>query len=177
MNKILALGAPEYVLEREQWVPQPLDTVFEFFENPDNLVRITPSWLDFKIVAMEPNVIRAGTRIEYRLKWYGFPYRWVTLIESWSEGESFVDTQINGPYILWHHTHTFKEVAGGVLLTDRVRYRLPFGPIGRLMHVLIVKRQLQEVFDYRLKKVAEFFSGGTYFRTPESRATATLSES
>ncbi len=177
MNKLLAFGAPVFVLEREQWIPQPMDTVFEFFQNPNNLVRITPTWLDFKIISMNPSEIKAGTLIEYRLKWFGIPYRWVTLIESWVPGENFVDTQLNGPYILWHHTHSFKAVAGGIFMTDRVKYRLPLGPLGVLMQFLIVKKQLAAVFDYRLNKVSEILSGGTYYHAPREVSTAVIPKS
>ncbi len=167
MNKMLAFGAPEYVVERVQWVPQPMDTIFEFFQSPNNLERIKPDWLYFKPLHEEPDEIKSGTRIEYLLKWYGIPYYWVTMIENWSRGENFVDFQLDGPFILWHHTHTFADVEGGVLMTDRVRYRLPFGLLGVLMHRLIVKRQVKEIFDYRIDQIAEIFSGGTYYLAPQ----------
>ncbi len=155
MHRLLAIGAPEYTLEREQFIPRPLDDVFRFFEDPQNLPRITPDWLDFKIVAMNPHTIRQGTLIDYTLRWCGIRYRWRTQIASWSAGQSFVDTQLRGPYILWHHTHSFKARGNGVQMKVRVRYRLPFGPLGSLAHALLVRRQLNTIFDYRKKRVAE----------------------
>lgn len=166
MHRLLAWGAPEFVLTRQQWVPRSIDEVFPFFENPHNLARITPSWLDFKILSMEPPVIRTGTLIDYKIRWLGLRYPWRTRIAEWVPGERFVDTQQNGPYILWHHTHTFDQRAGGVFLTDRVRYRLPFGPIGVLIYRLLVRRQLEKIFDYRVQKIAGLFSDGTVFSAP-----------
>ena len=164
MHRLLAWGAPEYVLERTQFIPKGIDEVFRFFEDPNNLPRITPHWLDFQILAVHPGsgasvdgVINAGTTIDYTLRWFGIRYRWRTLIECWEPGVKFVDTQIRGPYILWHHTHTFTPRAGGVEMTDRVRYRLPFGPFGMLGHAVIVRRQLDEIFDWRREKVSEIF--------------------
>jgi ligand-binding SRPBCC domain-containing protein len=164
MHRALAFGAPEYTLQRTQWVPIPLHQAFRFFEDPHNLPKITPASLGFHIVAMHPDTISTGTRIEYRLKWFGIPYRWVTRIEDWQPGVQFADTQRNGPYILWHHTHTFQETAGGVLMQDTVRYRLPFGPLGVLMHRLLVRRQLDEIFDYRVQRIAELLSDGKVYR-------------
>ena len=163
MHKSLAWGAPEYVLEREQLIPRGIEEVFRFFEDPHNLPRITPGWLDFKILAVNPSgkalkgVIDEGTTIDYTLRWFGIRYRWRTLIACWDPGVRFVDTQIRGPYILWHHTHTFEERGGGVLMLDRVRYRLPFGPFGMLGHAAIVRRQLSDIFDWRREKVSEIF--------------------
>jgi ligand-binding SRPBCC domain-containing protein len=166
MHRWLAFGAPTFELARQQWVPHPINEVFPFFEDPHNLARITPPWLGFQVTGIEPEVIRAGTRIAYRLYWFGIPYRWRSLIAEWVPEERFVDTQIQGPYILWHHTHTFESCRGGVLLNDRVRYRLPFGPIGSLLHRLLVRRQLEAIFEFRVQKVAELFCDGSVFFSP-----------
>lgn len=169
MHAFFSWGAPEYVIERTQWVPQPPDEAFAFFQDPQNLPRITPQWLDFKILRMEPDRIQQGTRIDYTLRWFGIRYRWRTLIESWTPGVSFVDTQESGPYILWHHTHTFEASNGGTLLKDRVRYRLPFGPFGSLARALIVRRQLEGIFDHRMRTIAQIFSQGVvYTHAPDA---------
>lgn len=165
MHSIFAWGAPEYVLERSQWVSALPENAFEFFQDPHNLPRITPAWLDFKILKMEPDRIQQGTRIDYSLRWFGVRYRWRTLIESWTPGVSFVDTQERGPYILWHHTHTFEASGGGTFLKDRVRYRIPFGPFGSIARVLLVRRQLEEIFDYRMARIAEHFTQGRVLHT------------
>ena len=166
MHRWLAFGAPTRELVRQQWVPRPMQEVFPFFEDPHNLALITPPWLGFHLTDMEPNVIRSGTRITYRLYWYGIPYLWRSLIAEWVPEERFVDTQIQGPYILWHHTHTFEPCQDGVLLHDRVHYRLPLGPIGSLMHRLLVRRQLEAVFDFRVQKIADLLSDGKVFLSP-----------
>ena len=95
------------------------------------------------------------------LRLHGVPVRWRTLIQDWSPSRRFVDTQLSGPYALWHHTHTFKEVSPNVtLMRDRVLYRLPFGILGRIAHALFVKRALQEIFDYRRQATAELLRPG-----------------
>ncbi len=166
MQHYLALGAPEYTLAREQWVPQPVQEVFPFFEDPYNLALITPGWLDFRVLSMQPREVRPGTVITYRLRWLGIPYRWRTRISEWVPNRRFVDLQTSGPYVLWHHTHTFEECSGGTLLRDHVRYRLPFGPLGVLAHAIVVRRQLDEIFDYRRQKIATLFAGGRVYHRP-----------
>ena len=166
MHRLLAFGAPVFTLCRQQWVPQPVDEAFPFFENPRNLSRITPRSLDFRIKEMKPEFIREGTLITYRLRSFGVPYTWRTLIAEWVPGERFVDTQIQGPYILWRHTHTFEACQGGALFTDRVEYRLPFGPIGVLLHGLLIRRQLTAIFDYRALMIADLLSNGELHISP-----------
>jgi ligand-binding SRPBCC domain-containing protein len=138
-----------YVLEREQLVRAPLDEVFEFFSQARNLEALTPSWLRFHVLTPEAIPMHSGTVIEYRLRLRGVPLRWVSLIEEWEPGRKFVDRQLSGPYRLWHHTHEFASHPDGTLVRDRVRYQLPFGPLGAVAHVLFVRRDLDRVFEFR----------------------------
>lgn len=141
---------PEYVLEREQWLPRPITPVFAFFADALNLEAITPPWLRFRIVSPTPIVMRTGTLIEYRLRIRGVPIRWKTRISQWSPPTGFTDEQISGPYRLWVHEHSFTPHEGGTLCKDRIRYR-HFG--GELVNRLFVAPELDRIFDYRRKAV------------------------
>ena len=43
-------------------------------------------------------------------------------------------------------------------MTDVVRYRLPFGMIGRAVHTLKVRRDVERIFDYRFERIGELFA-------------------
>src|SRR4051812_36809540 len=146
-----------YVLERTQIVRRPRAEVFPFFADAGNLERLTPPFLGFQILTPLPIEMKIGARIDYRIRLNGVPLRWQTLIEEFVAGERFVDVQVKGPYRRWHHTHTFRDVPGGTELGDRVEYELPLGPIGRLLHRALVKRQLRTIFDYRARVMTELF--------------------
>jgi ligand-binding SRPBCC domain-containing protein len=141
-------------LEREQVVRAPLGRVFEFFSKAQNLEALTPPWLRFQVLTPEPLEMRVGTAIEYRLKLRGVPMRWVSVIDEWEPGRRFVDRQLCGPYRVWHHTHEFAPHPDGTLVCDRVRYAIPFGPLGALAHRAFVRRDLGRVFDFRRQAVA-----------------------
>jgi ligand-binding SRPBCC domain-containing protein len=143
-----------YFLQREQWIPLPMEEVFAFFADAKNLEAITPPWLGFQILSPEPIAMALGTLIEYQIRWHHFPMRWVTEIRSWDPPTSFMDVQLHGPYRLWEHTHRFQAVDGGTLISDVVRYALPVGLLGRMAHACVVKADLEGIFDYRAKKVA-----------------------
>jgi ligand-binding SRPBCC domain-containing protein len=146
-----------YTLRREQFVPRPLEEVFEFFSDAGNLQKITPHWLSFQILTRAPIDIQPGTLLDYRLKWHGFPVQWRTQIMTWSPPRVFTDVQIRGPYKLWHHPHTFSAEPGGTRMVDLVNYELPLGVLGAIAHQLGVKRDLENVFDYRQQVIAELF--------------------
>lgn len=139
-----------YILEREQIIPLPRSQTFAFFGDAMNLEAITPPFLHFRVLTKPQIEMKEGTLLDYRLSLFGIPFYWQTLIERWSPEDSFVDTQLKGPYKLWHHTHTFEELAPNqTLMRDRVLYGIPYGIFGRLAQALFVKRALNLIFDYR----------------------------
>jgi ligand-binding SRPBCC domain-containing protein len=148
----------EYLLERQQLIRKPLSEVFQFFSDAANLEIITPPWLYFKILTPQPIPMQTGTTIDYRIRLCGVPLRWRTLIDTFEPQLRFSDTQLRGPYQYWHHLHEFQETSQGVLMTDRVRYAIPYGPLGEFARWLFVRRQLDQIFDYRFKKIDELFA-------------------
>ena len=138
-----------YRLEQTQLIPKDRSAVFNFFSDAFNLQALTPSFLNFRILTPAPIDIQEGTLIDYKISLFGVPMKWRTRIETFEPEERFVDTQIKGPYSLWHHTHTFEDVPEGTLMKDVVQYRLPFGPLGRIVHTLFVRRTLERIFQYR----------------------------
>jgi ligand-binding SRPBCC domain-containing protein len=148
-------------LKREQSVPLPLAEAFAFYADAHNLERITPPWLGFEVTTPGTIEMRVGTLIEYRLRLHGVPVRWRTRIEAWEPPRRFVDVQVRGPYSLWEHTHTFEEDGPeATIIRDRVRYSIPFGPLGDLADRLLVRRDLKQIFDYRRDAVARELGSG-----------------
>ncbi len=130
------------------------EEAFAFFADALNLEAITPPWLAFRVITPGPIRMGPGTRIEYRLRLHRVPIRWLSEIAVWEAGRRFVDVQVEGPYRLWEHTHTFEPDDGGTLIRDRVRYSLPHGPLGAVAHRAFVRRDLARIFEYRRRAVA-----------------------
>lgn len=145
-------------LRRSQVVARTIDEVFAFFSDAANLERITPPELRFRIIS-PPAELREGALIDYRLSLFGVPFGWRTRISVWQPPVMFVDEQLRGPYREWIHTHTFETVSGGTRLTDHVQYRLPIYPFGQVA-LPIVRRQIEHIFDYRARVIADVLSPG-----------------
>jgi ligand-binding SRPBCC domain-containing protein len=148
----------QYELKREQFIPISVEQAWDFFSSPKNLAVITPDEMGFIIKSNVPEKMFSGLLIDYTVKpLLGIPLRWQTEILEVDEYKSFVDNQNKGPYKLWHHTHLFEPVNGGVKMTDIVKYELPLGVLGTIAHATFVKNKLNHIFDYRFKKVEEIF--------------------
>lgn len=145
-------------LHKEQLVKASLTEVWDFFSNPKNLECLTPKDIGFEITQQDSETMHAGQIIAYKIQLLPLcKVTWVTEITQVEENVCFIDNQVAGPYKIWHHRHTFKEVEQGVLMTDTVHYMLPFGILGSLVHALFVKRKLESIFDYRIQAVDEYF--------------------
>jgi len=148
-----------YRLERQVDIAIDADTLWQFIATPRNLDQITPPELKFRIISDVPDQMYDGLLIRYQISIPLFGKReWLTEISDIVPGESFVDTQLEGPYKSWRHFHKLEPIGGdSSRMIDWIDYELPFGPVGALTHDLIVRRQLEEIFDYREKALREIF--------------------
>jgi len=147
-----------YRLHRTQNLPLSINEAWDFFSDPRNLALITPPSLGFKVTSDVPSKMYRGMIVTYTVTpLLNYPVRWVTEITHVDEGRLFVDEQRFGPYRFWHHQHIFEEAKGGVEMTDLIHYVLPFGPLGRIAHSLIVKRQLDDIFNFRRTYLVDRF--------------------
>jgi ligand-binding SRPBCC domain-containing protein len=88
---------------------------------------------------------------------FGIKPNWMTEITHVDDHKYFVDEQRFGPYALWHHQHHFKEIPGGVQMTDILHYAVPFGIVGRLANNILVGKEVRKIFNYRIKAVENLF--------------------
>ena len=156
-NAYLRERGATYRLAQDMHVAAPLDAVFAFFCRAENLGLITPAFVSWRIEGGAPPSVGPGTALDYSIGLGPFRLRWRTLIESFEPGRVFTDSQQRGPYRAWWHEHRFEAAAGGATVRDQVFYRMPLGPLGRLIHALIVGPTLRRIFAYRHEAIARLF--------------------
>ena len=150
-----------YTLHKKQTLPITVNQAWEFLSSPENLKTITPDYMGFNILSGADRPMFPGQIIQYIVTpVLGIKTKWVTEITHVMDKQYFVDEQRFGPYALWHHKHFIKEIEGGVEMEDIIDYKVPFGWLGQLVHPILVKPKLEEIFNYRTTKLEELF--GTY---------------
>ncbi len=149
-----------YTLKRSQQLYQNIESVWFFFTSPDNLLRITPQDMNFKIsYELLVKEIYEGMIINYTVApFLGIPLNWQTKIIQVDYLKSFTDFQQKGPYKMWNHYHEFIPNDEGVLMVDTVEYELSFGVIGKMVHKLVVKKKLDQIFNYRYQVLEQLIN-------------------
>ena len=158
LGRIPKLNAAQFRLETMVSLHESPESVFPFFASALNLGSMAPSWVGFEIVDY-PEKMEVGTTIRYKIRLGFIKIHWVSEIIEWNPDNSFIDFQYKGPYKFWVHEHKiFSDGKGGSNMSDKVTYGLGFGPIGKVVHNLFVKRALLEIFQFRRKVIQLRFS-------------------
>jgi ligand-binding SRPBCC domain-containing protein len=163
MDKTRSSGAvitrtgDQWRLRCSQWVPHRVDTVFPFFASVQNLERLTPDFLHFRIRRAPDEALRAGSTIDYRLRLHGVPVWWRTVIDEWAPGRRFVDRQVRGPFRRWYHVHEFETDGAGTLIVDTVDFDLYCRPLFHTPALGWIESDLRSIFDHRHREIATVF--------------------
>lgn len=149
-----------HTLKVNQEINASLSEAWDFFSSPDNLQKITPSHMEFRILSDIKGIkMFPGMIIEYIVKpLFGIPIKWVTEITHVENHKFFIDEQRFGPYKFWHHLHRFKIVDDKLIMEDILHYKLPFGFLGVLINRLFVRKQIEQIFSYRKIAVDKIFT-------------------
>ncbi|KIO75712.1 SRPBCC domain-containing protein [Pedobacter lusitanus] len=151
-------------LKFSQFLPITLSEAWDFFSSPANLAKITPEEMAFTVTSpmQHDQKMYAGMIITYKVSPVaGIQLNWMTEITQVNDYQYFIDEQRFGPYKFWHHQHHFKQIPGGVEMTDILTYGLPFGFFGNIANRLFVARKLQQIFNFRKQKTIELFGDYT----------------
>ena len=149
-----------YQKHQTQKINASLNEVWDFISAPANLKEITPAYMGFDIITKGlPDKMYEGMIIAYKVKpLAGIKTTWVTEITQVKEGTYFVDEQRMGPYTMWHHQHIIEPLEeGGVLMKDIISYQPPFGFLGAMANAIVIKKKLNEIFNYRTKAIEKRF--------------------
>ncbi len=148
-----------FTIKTKQTIPISIEEAWNFFSNPSNLPKITPSWLNLKVTSELPDKMYEGMIITYKVfPFLGIPSNWVTEITTVKENNFFIDEQRFGPYKFWHHQHHFNETSSGVEMTDIINYAIPLDPISRVLNNILVGKKVKEIFEFRKGVLENLFN-------------------
>jgi ligand-binding SRPBCC domain-containing protein len=148
--------------EWQQFIPRPVEEIWDFFSRPENLKKLTPKKVGITMLSNLDGVeMYPGMLIPYYISpLLGIKMKWTTEITHIEHLKYFVDVQQEGPYAFWHHQHHFKAQDGGTLMHDVLHYKIPYGPIGSLADLILVDKMVDQIFAFRKEAIEEYFGKG-----------------
>lgn len=136
------------VFEKTSFIKTSLAEIRRFHQEPRALAALTPPPILMRVNRDDRRSITDG-EIEFTL-WFGpLPIPWVARHEAGPNPDSFADLQVKGPLAYWRHEHIFRDVAGGVELTDRITLAHRRGLAGLLTRLAFDGIPLRLLFAYR----------------------------
>ena len=145
------------VIEDSQFLAGYDLSIFAFFQNEKNLEKLSPSFLKFQVLGKSTEELQKGTVIRYRLSLNGIPLRWSSQITHWDPPHQFSDIQLTGPYQTWDHTHSFVQTPKGVMVSDKVFYKLPLPFFSSWLAGWKVAADVAKIFAYRREQMESLF--------------------
>lgn len=134
-----------------------INETWDFFTNVKNISKIMPKELNFNVTSKTSKKLYEGEIITFRTKIPHIPLLTTNIIseiKKISTKEYFIDQQISGPYKIWHHEHHFKKSKNNTtIISEKIHYKLHFHPFSRVLHKLFIRRQIVNLFQYRIKKI------------------------
>ena len=139
----------DLLFEKRSSMPASAEELFAWHARPGAFARLAPPWQRFEVVGGGPEVAN-GSRVVLRMAKGPLRFRWVAEHRNVRPGAGFRDVQIAGPFALWEHDHLFEPRGPREsYLLDRIRFRPPAGPLGRLLMERGLRRDLESTFRYR----------------------------
>lgn len=132
---------------KQTYIDTTLEELFKFHLDTNNLIKITPKNIKAELLTKCDNP-KEGTILKIRTVKNFIPFTWVVKIKKMDYPHMFVDEALKSPFKFWEHYHIFKQDGHKVLLKDVVRYELPFGFLGSLLHS-VIEKDLEQMFEFR----------------------------
>lgn len=102
-----------------------------------------------------------GDTVTWDARHFGIRFRMTSLVFDVDAPHTFSDRQIRGPFAEFRHRHTFEPAPAptpgtperpgehATLMRDEIVFRSPFGPIGRIVDALVMRRYLVRLIQQR----------------------------
>ncbi|GAA1227680.1 ligand-binding SRPBCC domain-containing protein [Microbacterium phyllosphaerae] len=137
----------EFVLERV--ISAAPENVFAVALDPGLHLRSMARYGETMVEAPAGGTFTEGTTVTWRARHFGIPFRLRSVVYDIDPPHGFRDRQISGPFGSFWHEHVFEEHPRGTLMRDTIRFRSPFGPIGRLVDRLVLGEYMRRLIEER----------------------------
>jgi ligand-binding SRPBCC domain-containing protein len=110
------------------------------------------------VAGVTSGLIGLGEQVTWRARHFGIWWRMTSAVVEYERPARFVDEMRRGPFAAWRHEHRFEAHGDGTRMVDVADYRVPLGPLGRLVDTLVLRRYMRRLLVLRntyIKRTAQ----------------------
>jgi len=139
-------------------VAAPVEEVFEFLIQPENIMRVTAPEAGITFLSA-PQKMELGSQSEVEVRGFGPTQKLIYEVAEFIRPNRFTEVLVKGPLKSFRNEHLF-EVAGDgrTMVIDRVEFRPPGGMLGILLNERLIRSTLEQGFEYRYEKLQAIFA-------------------
>jgi len=130
-----------------------IQEVFDLSRSIDFHIKSAYKTKEEAIAGTTTGLIGLNQEVRWRGKHLGLWLTHTSKIIAFESPRLFTDIMIAGNFTYFIHTHEFTQNDGEVIMTDRLRYKLPYGKLGSLVDRLVVKRHLKQFLEQRNRAI------------------------
>jgi len=151
------------IYEHKTHVDSDIEETFAWHERKGSFRRLMPPWEVAEEVRADDTLEDGAQRI-FKFPMGPVKMKWIARHSAYNPPHSFEDDMLKGPFKSWHHKHEFQQKEdGSSIVFDQVNYKLPLGPLGKLVAGRMVRKRIERMFYARqirlerdLKRHSEF---------------------
>lgn len=145
---------PRIVLETE--INAPIERCFDLSRSIDLHKISTMHTNEEAIDGVTSGLIKLNESVTWRAKHFGIYQSLTTKITEFDSPRFFIDEMVKGAFKGFRHEHHFEAIENGTLMSDIFDYRSPFGILGKLVDVIVLKRYMTKLLIKRNDTIKEF---------------------
>ncbi len=130
-------------------IDAPIERCFDLARSIDLHLRSTGKTQEKAIAGRTSGLIEQGETVTWEAVHFGVRQRLTSTIGEMKPPHFFSDEMVTGAFKSLYHEHHFEIKNGRTEMTDVFSYETPFGSLGRLFNVLVLKRYMTRFLKQR----------------------------
>ena len=147
-----------YQLTVETRIHAPAEICFDLARSVDAHLESTRATGERAVAGVTSGLMKLGDEVTWEAKHLGVRQRLTVKITAFDRPRHFQDRMVRGAFSFFEHDHLFESRDGQTVMTDVLRFRAPFGPLGWIVERVLLAGHLRHFLTHRcnaLKQMAE----------------------
>jgi ligand-binding SRPBCC domain-containing protein len=140
------------------WVNAPEERCFKLATSIEFHIASARPLKEKAVAGVTSGLLHEGDKVKWRARHFLLRLTHTSLVEVSRPFSHFREIMTAGIFARYEHEHYFAAMDDGTRVRDELKFTAPFGPLGRMMEALVLRRYMTSLLQRRnaaLKHAAE----------------------